>query len=298
MPRQIGWKPRLIHPTSATSTSLSGVSALAELLFWRLLPQSDDQGRLPANPKLLKAIACPMRDEISVEHIPSLVEELQKGGLIIQYDSSSGLLLQLRNWWTYQAPQWAYPSKYPPPQGWEDHLRYRKAREVITENWPPERLPKTLPKALGKALPNPSNVQEEEEEEKEKEEVEVEGEAVVEGVGTNYSHSNTQTIKTNQYMAALVKNYRAEIGTVSPTISRELAEFAEQLNKAKAPLPWIDEAFAEAATNNKRNWAYVRAILNAWIGKGKAGKTKTEEQVEREWREKQKRALEQESSAE
>ncbi|GAI06813.1 unnamed protein product, partial [marine sediment metagenome] len=88
-------------------------------------------------------------------------------------------------------------------------------------------------------------------------------------------------------IAKLAQNYEAEIGVITGLISQELADYAQQHVQANAPLPWIDEAFAEAAKNNKRNWAYVRAILNAWIGKGKAGKTKREEQVEREWRERQ-----------
>lgn len=96
-------------------------------------------------------------------------------------------------------------------------------------------------------------------------------------------------------IAKLAQNYETEIGVITSLISQELADCAQQHVQANAPLPWIDEAFAEAARNNKRNWAYVRAILNAWIGKGKAGKTKGEEQVEREWRERQERALQETS---
>lgn len=99
-------------------------------------------------------------------------------------------------------------------------------------------------------------------------------------------------------IARIVQNYEAEIGLITALISQDLADFAQSYAANNAPIAWIDEAFAEAAKNNKRSWAYVRAILNAWIGKGKAGKTgKTEEQVEREWRERQERALQQESSA-
>ena len=33
--------------------------------------------------------------------------------------------------------QWAWPSEYPAPNGWKDHLRYKKdTKTVVTENWP------------------------------------------------------------------------------------------------------------------------------------------------------------------
>ena len=98
-------------------------------------------------------------------------------------------------------------------------------------------------------------------------------------------------------VSRLAQNYEKEIGLISAVISSEFVEFARYYHERDAPVPWIDEAFAEAARNNKRSWAYVRAILKAWIDTGKAGKTQKEDQVEKQWQEKQKRALEQESSA-
>ena len=140
MPRQIAWKPRLIHPASATSISLSRVSALAELLFWKLIPQCDDQGRLFGNPELVKATCCPMRKELTPELIPSLLKELEQVEVIIHYSNSTTSLLQMTNWWEWESPQWAYPSSIPPPAEWKDRLRYRKGGKVVTNNWGKETL--------------------------------------------------------------------------------------------------------------------------------------------------------------
>ena len=127
MPREIARKPRFIYPTIATSLSLAKVSALAELLFWRILPQADDQGRLTGHPKQLKAQVCPMRDEITVENIPQLLAELEQSDLIIQYAGSSETLLQIKKWWDFQSGmRRIYPSKYPPPEGWEDRVKGMK----------------------------------------------------------------------------------------------------------------------------------------------------------------------------
>jgi len=124
MPREIARKPRFIYPTIATSLSIAKLSALAELLFWRLLPQADDQGRLPGYPKQLKAIACPMRDDLTEQNIPKLLKELKDADLIIQYSASSESLIQIKGWWSYQSGmRRIYPSKYPPPEGWEDKVK-------------------------------------------------------------------------------------------------------------------------------------------------------------------------------
>lgn len=122
MPREIARKPRFIYPTIATSLSIAKISALAELLLWRLLPQADDQGRLTGHPKQLKAVVCPMREEITEEHIPELLEELQDADLIIRY-STSEPLIQIKAWWNYQAGmRRIYPSRYPAPEGWKDRV--------------------------------------------------------------------------------------------------------------------------------------------------------------------------------
>jgi len=124
MPREIARKPRFIYPTIATSLSIAQISALAELLFWRILPQADDQGRLIGHPKQLKALACPMRDEITVKNIPELLKELEGADLIIQYSTSSEPLIQIKTWWNYQSGmRRIYPSRQSAPEGWEDRVK-------------------------------------------------------------------------------------------------------------------------------------------------------------------------------
>ncbi len=124
MPREIARKPRFIYPTIATSLSIAQVSALAELFFWRLLPQADDQGRLIGHPKQLKALSCPMREEITEKNIPELLKELEAAELIIQYSASSTPLIQIKGWWSYQSGmRRIYPSMQRPPEGWQDRVR-------------------------------------------------------------------------------------------------------------------------------------------------------------------------------
>ena len=58
--------------------------------------------------------------------------------------------------------------------------------------------------------------------------------------------------------------YEQNIGMLTPMIAEELKE-AEKLY----PPQWIEEAFREAVTLNKRSWKYIARILERWASEGK-----------------------------
>jgi DNA replication protein len=58
--------------------------------------------------------------------------------------------------------------------------------------------------------------------------------------------------------------YEQNIGIITPMIAEELKE-AEKLY----PPQWIEEAFREAVTLNKRSWKYIARILERWASEGK-----------------------------
>ncbi len=58
--------------------------------------------------------------------------------------------------------------------------------------------------------------------------------------------------------------YEQNIGMITPMIAGELQE-AEKLY----PPGWIEEAFKEAVTLNKRSWRYIARILERWASEGK-----------------------------
>jgi len=121
----------------------------------------DDQGRISGDPDEIKYATCPNIDDITKTDISELLNELEKQGAIKVYATSKTMAIQMLDWWEEQRLQWAYPSKYPPPEGWTDHLRYHPTpKEIITENWPPtgglasELLPSKLPSKPASALPS------------------------------------------------------------------------------------------------------------------------------------------------
>lgn len=76
-----------------------------------------------------------------------------------------------------------------------------------------------------------------------------------------------ETIKeTNEDDDALRKisrAYESEIGMLTPMIADELREASTTY-----PVQWIMDAIRESATQNKRGWKYVLAILTRWKAQG------------------------------
>jgi DnaD/phage-associated family protein len=58
--------------------------------------------------------------------------------------------------------------------------------------------------------------------------------------------------------------YEQNIGVLTPLIAEELKE-AEALY----PTRWIEDAFREAVSLNKRNWRYIARILERWSQEGR-----------------------------
>ncbi|MCX7670566.1 MAG: DnaD domain protein [Anaerolineae bacterium] len=58
--------------------------------------------------------------------------------------------------------------------------------------------------------------------------------------------------------------YEQNIGLLTPMIANELRDAEKHY-----PAEWIADAFREAVAMNKRNWKYVRAILERWRTEGK-----------------------------
>ncbi|MBK8021491.1 MAG: DnaD domain protein [Chloroflexi bacterium] len=81
---------------------------------------------------------------------------------------------------------------------------------------------------------------------------------------------------------SIYRLYEQNIGALTPMIRDELLAAQQDF-----PAVWIEEAMRLAVANNKRNWRYVRAILDRWQKEGKeneASARSTAEGDERIWR--------------
>jgi hypothetical protein len=129
---------RVFPQSYSTDRRYGRLSLKAVALFPLLWVNADDQGRLTGDPEEVKYSVCPNIDHITKNDIPGILEEFVKNNLIFWYDAPKSKVIQLTDWWDpHRSPQWAWPSDYPPPEGWQDHLRYKKdAHTIGTLNWP------------------------------------------------------------------------------------------------------------------------------------------------------------------
>ena len=128
----------MLRSSLSRARDFGSLSTRAQLLYVLLVLNADDQGRLQAAQDIIKLDVCPRVPDITMEAIPELLQEMEGARLVRVYDDGSGEpVMQLLQWWEEQRSlQWAYPSEYPPPDGWDDCLRFRQGGNVITLNWP------------------------------------------------------------------------------------------------------------------------------------------------------------------
>jgi DNA replication protein len=62
--------------------------------------------------------------------------------------------------------------------------------------------------------------------------------------------------------------YEQNIGPLTPLLVEELMEAEERY-----PASWIEDAFRESVSLNKRSWRYVLRILERWAAEGKTDET-------------------------
>ena len=93
---------RFVSKSIAQNEELGGVSMLADYLFSRAIPHLDRDGRINANPVLLKAAVCPLRAEITEHTIPDLLNELAAAKLIRWYESCGKQVMEFPTFSVHQ----------------------------------------------------------------------------------------------------------------------------------------------------------------------------------------------------
>ena len=255
---------RLFPQAYSTDRRYNRLSLKGIALFPLMWAMADDQGRLCGDPEEIKYGACPGIDHITKQDIPEILKEYHHHKLILLYKTQKGPAIQMLDWWDPllgQKLQWAWPSAYPPPDGWHDHLRYKKdAKTVITLNWPPSG-----------ETPNSSQVSNPESS------GEFSGEKLSAPSPTTSSKKITQTTELQRKLVScFVTGWgtvkAADLKTVIPraATAKDLAQLRDLANELSAaggcPLDYIDQAFQEACSCGKQHISYVRAVLFDWLG--------------------------------
>jgi hypothetical protein len=124
MTKQFGTTgPRSIYPDIARSRSLRRCGLLANVLFPRLIPQADDQGRGQGDPADVATLTgVLLLAGVDLAAAEAAVDELVDHGMLRLYDVDGEPYWQLVGWWEWQGPAMrrAFASRHPAPPDWTD----------------------------------------------------------------------------------------------------------------------------------------------------------------------------------
>lgn len=254
---------RVFPQSYSTDRRYGRLSLKAIGLFPLMWANADDQGRLSGIPEEVKYAVCPNVDHITKQDMPGLLEELAKNELIKVYNTSKMEAIQILDWWDVHRPQWAWPSEYAPPEGWQDHLRYKKsAKEVVTVNWPvsgENSGERSGEQAQQRFLTTPKETENENERGKRK----------GRGISPEPSGEKPSPSLTGLPLSKILSGTFPQAFGRKPN-SRESAQLRDLGNEISsaggATAEQIYDAFKEAAGQNILHISYVRKILHAWLG--------------------------------
>jgi hypothetical protein len=96
---------------------------------------ADDQGRIQDRAGFIASDVFP-GEMLSHEVVEGALRSFEEMGKIVRYSAGKANLIQVVNWWNYQSPSWAAPSKYAPPAGWIDRVKvHTRDNKVQMINW-------------------------------------------------------------------------------------------------------------------------------------------------------------------
>ena len=104
---------RIIKESICTSDNVDKLSAFQETMFYRLIVNCDDYGRMDARAKILASKLFPLKD-IRATQIEDGLRALTSAELVILYEVDGKPFLQMKTWECHQQMR-AKKSKYPAP---------------------------------------------------------------------------------------------------------------------------------------------------------------------------------------
>ncbi len=106
---------RIIKESICTSDTIAQLSPEEERLFYRLIVNCEDYGRMEARPEIIRAKCFPLLvDKITVKDIENWLSKLVEVGLIEIYENHNKRYLQYLTWGDHQQIRASKP-KYPGP---------------------------------------------------------------------------------------------------------------------------------------------------------------------------------------
>jgi len=267
---------RMFPQSYSTDRRYGRLSLKAIGLFPLMWSNADDQGRLCGDPEEIKYAVCPNIDHITKQDIPGLLKDLQDNKLILCYETPKSAAIQLLDWWeANQRMQWAWPSDYSPPEGWQDHLRYKRdAKTVFTQSWPISGEPSGEKDINSQVSNEVSSGERSGETSKNPLTTPIKRETIKRrgrGRGNSPEASGekpTPSLTDSILFQKLVDTFPQAWGRMPDSReTAQLQDLGKEISAAGgATAEQVHDAFKEAAMQNKLHISYVQAILFDWLG--------------------------------
>lgn len=124
---------RLIKESICFSDSIDTLSWFEEALFYRLIVNCDDYGRMDARPAILKSRLFPLKEGVTQKQIDAALSKLSTVGMVQVYTYDQKPFLQLVNWAKHQVIR-NKRSKYPDPPAIENNCMQMKTNSSVIQS--------------------------------------------------------------------------------------------------------------------------------------------------------------------
>ncbi|SCJ42559.1 Uncharacterised protein [Anaerotruncus sp. 2789STDY5834896] len=105
---------RIIKESICTSDTVDELNWFEEVVFYRLMVNCDDYGRMDGRPAIIKSRLFPLKSSVTEHSVCEALERLAAVGLVLMYACSGRPYLQLVTWERHQRIR-NQKSKYPAP---------------------------------------------------------------------------------------------------------------------------------------------------------------------------------------
>lgn len=277
------------------SEKFARFSMPARLLSIALIDVSDDQGRFRAHPAWLRSNVFPY-DDFTLSDLEGWLQDVAANETVLLYEVDGQRYGQLINWWKYQKPQYATPSLMPAPAGWQDRIRHKVGKQILTHNWTdtngntcpdtcdasglprvgtPVATPIKTPVATPVLIPVPTPVATPDAtrdgDDYDYEDGEGDERDRPSGVSSSPLVIDLDAVGVGtQVPKAVLRAYESHVGLIhSPLLSEKMVKAVADYGE-----PWVVDAIGVAVTANKRSWSYIAGILHNWRTEGRNGAAK------------------------
>lgn len=216
----------------------------SRLAFTWLITFADCEGRTPGEPIILCSMLFPRRRDMPEEQMEGYIREWAESGMVVWYKVKEDMFIEFLNFEDNQPnlrKDREAASVIPSPAEGEILAgilpeKYRLAKEEIMDE--PQDYSGPTPELL------PLNIREEN----------IREEKISKRCGAELAVSD--------FISTAVQAYENDVGLISGSHQRdEMLDYINTLHEQGAD-SWWQKAIDIAADNNKRSWAYIRAILD------------------------------------